>query len=348
MSSTVQDDADAVFAELDMVASLFWRLQESPLWASEGRRLPVSLHEIIGALAQTAFTRFPADPRRWRAGSMMFGLSGAFADPASNETSTAWNYMVSAAESEILASTEASETAVVAAFRSASSHALKGIENENPEVSDAALRRYDELVARLRAPEPAIVGLPMLIAALERQDMRSELLSRLTALVASEDDRVRAFAAGRLLVLKSRDVPADLAFDDINGVPVDLREMRGEVVLVQFWASWCAPCRAEIPRIRSVKDRYAERGLRIVGVSLDKLAEGESLEEARIRITTFMHENGMDWPSHFDGLWWNNACASRFGVRSLPASLLLDRSGRVAVLNPRGDDIAGQVESLLA
>ena len=56
----------------------------------------------------------------------------------------------------------------------------------------------------------------------------------------------------------------------------------------------------------------------------------------------------MDWPSHFDGQWWKNACASRFGVRSLPASLLLDRDGRVAVLNPRGDDIAGQVKSLLA
>ena len=252
-------------------------------------------------------------------------------------------------EAEILGSPFAPEEAVAAAFRHATSRILKALETNDAAIRDAALRAFDELAGRLPfGPKVAIDSFPALIATLERLDMRSELLARLNSMASSGDDRVRTFAEGRLLLLKSWDVPLDFSFDDIAGARIDLREMRGQIVLLQFWASWCAPCREEVPYLRSAYAAYKSRGLHVVGVSLDKLGDGESYDDARSRVMGFMDENGMDWPNHFDGLWWNNAYAKRLGVRSLPASLLLDREGRTVAVNLRGNDIAVQLGRLSA
>ena len=133
----------------------------------------------------------------------------------------------------------------------------------------------------------------------------------------------------------------------MSGAEIDLRALRNKVVLLQFWASWCSPCSAEIPFVRSAHRRFSDSGFQVIGVSLDKLEDGESHEAARLRVKTFMQMNGMDWRSQFDGLGWQNACAKQLGVRSIPASLLLDRAGRVAALNVRGEDIGKEVEHLL-
>ncbi len=148
-------------------------------------------------------------------------------------------------------------------------------------------------------------------------------------------------------MLESRKAPLDMTFKDISGAEIDLRALWNKVVLLQFWASWCSPCRAEIPFVRSAYRRFNDSGFQVVGVSLDKLEDGEVHEAARLRVATFMQENGMDWPSQFDGLGWKNACAKQLGVRSIPASLLLDREGRVAALDVRGEAIATEVEHLL-
>ena len=340
-------DADAVFTQLEAVENLFLRLQRSALWKSEGSRLPAALQDITGALAEAAFTDFPDDQRRWRAGAMLFGLTAAFKDAASGEPSATWGSMMQAAESTILASPQAPDVAAAAAFRYAASRALKDLDASEPEDRHAALLSYDALLTRLARPEYAMDTLPRLVGILEQHNMYSELLPRLQSMASSKDDRVRAFGEGRLLVLESREAPLNITFKDISGAEIDLSAFRNEVVLLQFWASWCSPCRDEIPFVRSAYRRFNNSGFQVVGVSLDKLENGESHEAARLRVEAFMKQNGMDWPSQFDGLGWQNACAKQLGVRSIPASLLLDREGRVAALNVRGEAIAQEVEHLL-
>lgn len=345
-------DTDAVFAELDTVAGAFSRLQHTPVWKTDARRLSIALQDITAALAQAAFAEFPDDERRWRAGSMLFGVPDAFKDAATGNVSDTWSATTLAVEDAILGSPPAPEPAVVSAFRNAAMRVLKDLEASEADETAAALQSFDNLAARVAerpfGPKLASEAQPMLIATLERLDRRTELRTRLDGLAASEDDRVREFAEGRLRVLEARQSPLDLSFQNIAGAPMNLESFRGQVVLLQFWASWCGPCRAEIPHLRTAYDAYRDRGFQIIGLSLDKVAEGETYEGARIRVAAFMQENGMDWPTQFDGLWWNNACAKRFGVRGIPASLLLDRDGRVAALNPRGSEIALKVEQLLA
>ena len=348
MSKPEPSDADAVFNALAAVEGLPRHLLQSPFWQMKGSRLPASLQDVIGALAEAAFTGCPGDERRWHAGAVMLGQTAAFRESASQTAPVAWENRIAAVEAEILASPEASEPAAAAAFRRAAARALSHLETVEPARRDAALRAYDELVALLHSPKPAVDGLPGLVRVLERLDMCSELSRRLRATANSENDRVRAFGSGRLLVLEAQDVPLNLVVDDLTGRSVDLGAMRGMIVLVQFWASWCSPCRAEIPHLRSLRDRYGDRGFRIVGVSLDRLADGESQQEGRARMAAFMQANAMDWPSDFSGLGWDSPSAARLGVRSLPSSLLLNQEGCVAASDLRGEELAARIEQLLA
>jgi len=131
--------------------------------------------------------------------------------------------------------------------------------------------------------------------------------------------------------------PLDLTFTATDGSTVDLASLRGKVVLLDFWATWCPPCRGEVPNVVAAFNKYHAQGFEVVGVSLD---------EDRDALNQFTAANGMTWPQFFDGQGWDNSLAQRFSVRSIPQMWLLDRQGRVVTKNGR-DDLDGQVAALL-
>lgn len=117
--------------------------------------------------------------------------------------------------------------------------------------------------------------------------------------------------------------PVELAFTALDGRPVDLRDYRGKVVLLDFWATWCRPCVAEMPRVQRLYETYQARGFEIVGISLDRRRDEGKLRQ-------FLAERGISWPQHFHGDSTGHPVATRFGVTALPHMLLLDREGRIA------------------
>jgi thiol-disulfide isomerase/thioredoxin len=132
--------------------------------------------------------------------------------------------------------------------------------------------------------------------------------------------------------------PVNLTFPAIDGSTVDLANLRGKVVLLDFWATWCPPCRGEVPTVVSVYNKYHSRGFEIVGISLD---------QSRDSLSQFIADNGMTWPEFFDGQGWGNSLARRFDIRFIPQMWLLDRQGRIITKDGRSD-LDGQVSALLS
>lgn len=130
----------------------------------------------------------------------------------------------------------------------------------------------------------------------------------------------------------------DFALTTIDGDSIRLSDYRGKVVLLDFWATWCGPCRMEMPYVKSAYERYHKRGLEIIGVSLDNTP-------TEVRAYTKM--SGMSWPQILQGRGTMTALKRDYGIRSIPAAFLIDQKGIVAATHPRGDGLLQAIENLL-
>lgn len=126
----------------------------------------------------------------------------------------------------------------------------------------------------------------------------------------------------------------------VDGRTLTSDDVRGKVVLLDFWATWCAPCLEELPRLRRLHDARAADGLAIVGISLDVTD--------RRGFVSWLRRNGVTWPQVHDGRGYNGPLALKYGIEQLPATVLFDRDGRVAARDLRGERLEAAVDALLA
>jgi len=117
-------------------------------------------------------------------------------------------------------------------------------------------------------------------------------------------------------------------------------EFRGRVVLLDFWATWCAPCLEELPRLRRLHETREADGLAIVGVALDATD--------RRALTSWLRRNGVTWPQIHDTRGYDGELAQQFDVDRLPATVLFDRDGRIVARDLRGDRLEAAIDALLA
>jgi len=154
----------------------------------------------------------------------------------------------------------------------------------------------------------------------------------------STRDEVKAAAKALIKKLDSIGKPLAIAFKAVDGRDVDVSKLKGKVVLIDFWATWCGPCVAEIPNVKKTYDDLHPKGFEIVGISFD--ADRAALED-------FVARNKMAWPQFFDGKRWQNKYGQEFGIQSIPAMWLVDKKGNLRDMKARGalDD---KVAKLLA
>jgi thiol-disulfide isomerase/thioredoxin len=159
----------------------------------------------------------------------------------------------------------------------------------------------------------------------------------LTELARSDDSKLAQAAKARLVKAELIGNPLELRFTALDGSAFDLERLRGKVVLVDFWASWCPDCLREFPTVRTVYEKFKDR-LEVVGISLDK-------DQKALR--NFISRKQVPWPQYSDGKGWQNEIATRFGVGSIPELWLIDRDGRVVATSVRIQDLETKVAALV-
>lgn len=137
----------------------------------------------------------------------------------------------------------------------------------------------------------------------------------------------------------------ELKFKDPNGKDVALSSLRGKVVLIDFWASWCGPCRMENPNVVSAYQKFKDakfkgaKGFEIYGVSLDKNADAWKAA---------IQKDQLNWPNVSDLGGWGSVPAQVYQVQSIPANFLLDANGVIVGKNLRGANLHAAIQQLVA
>lgn len=215
-------------------------------------------------------------------------------------------------------------------------------QQERPDFTAADRQAATELARAFVQAYPwhkavASVALPLgeLLAATDQDGAREAF----TVAKHSPDPQTASRAESGLAVLPYRWQPLDWKFTTFDGRPFDLAAWRGKVVVVDFWATWCPPCMQEVPELVALHRRYHERGVEVVGISLDDNAAALKAGLAR---------KGITWPQYFDGGGWDNRISRKFGIASIPTMWVLDREGRVVTTKARAGSLEGYLRPLLA
>jgi peroxiredoxin len=131
----------------------------------------------------------------------------------------------------------------------------------------------------------------------------------------------------------------DFTQPDVNGTPVKLSSLRGKYVLIDFWASWCGPCRMENPSVVKAYNKYKSKNFTILGVSLDR-------PDAKADWLGAIKKDGLTWTQVSDLNFWSNGAAVLYFVQSIPANFLLDPNGKIIAKDLRGTDLDDKLEEL--
>ncbi|SVE59880.1 uncharacterized protein METZ01_LOCUS512734, partial [marine metagenome] len=159
----------------------------------------------------------------------------------------------------------------------------------------------------------------------------------LKQVIANTEGRLAEAAKGKLKNMEALGQPVKMSFDAVDGRKIDLAKLKGKVVLIDFWATWCGPCIAELPNVKKTYTKFHKRGFEIVGISLDSNKD---------KLTNFVEDNEMPWAQHFDGKGWKNKYAVEFGIQGIPAMWLIDKKGDLVDMKARAG-LEAKVEKLL-
>ena len=291
-----------------------------------------ALHEEAGSFASD----FPDDPHRWSA-ELLVLKTVIFPTPIPERRA------VFDQQEKLLATILASPAATAEIKQNAERTLIfEYLDHldlvDTPAQASALEARLTDFIARHPDDSKASALQVRRLDLLEKSDP-AQAAALLATLAASSDPKVADAAHGRQQQKALASATLDWKFTAVDGTPVDLAQWRGKYVLVDFWASWCPDCMREMPDVLRAYRQYHERGLEVVGVSLDHDREA---------MLAFTKKHVMPWPQQFDGQGWDTAYAAKYGVGGIPEMWLLDPSGHVIASGLHGSQLEARLAPLFS
>jgi len=167
-------------------------------------------------------------------------------------------------------------------------------------------------------------------------DTQKRLLDEIVASKVADEETI-ARAKGLLKAIGALGRPLELTYTAIDGRKVDVQKLKGKVVLVDFWATWCPPCMGELPHVVETYGKYHDKGFEIVGISLDK---------SKAALEGVLEKYKMTWPQYFDGQGWGNKFVIEYNISEVPTMWLVDKAGKLRTMKAR-EDLDKQIDDLL-
>ena len=329
--------ADAILKEIDALA-----LPQPDLSRAEDKaylrqfmkqrsEIRIRKAELIGALYRID----PDNPRlvvllpvRWR------WLSGWMAGPDDNVGARD----LTGEQNEVLARSKSDELKREAAYikaRNASDH----LDRVGSAKDDAAkAKAVDEFIASAPEDERGSELLYFLSRSFKDEPARQRALYARIVEEYPESQWAKT-ARESLSRLAAVGKAFDLTFNDaISGAEISMPSLRGKVVVVDFWATWCGPCVAEMPKMKEVYTKYHDKGVEFIGVSLDHSRDEGGFD----KLKAFVAENEIPWPQYYQGDGWESEFSLGLGINSIPTVFLVDQKGKLFSV-----DAGGKLEALI-
>jgi thiol-disulfide isomerase/thioredoxin len=332
-SGTAQSAPDlSQFHSADDLWAHIGQLQKGPANPSASPQDVMDLLRQLTAAASAFQTRYPKDPRRWEAKLIFLQYDSMLASSESRDVDA------DKIESELKTIAAAPDAPV-----QAKSQARINLIGLHARMSDGQSLTPDieqEIVSFIHdfpdEPDDAILQKMRLNSLQNTDPAKAEAFLEL--LLKDPNRAVVEMAQAQSALRDLTKKPIELQFTAMDGSNVDLKQLRGKVVLIDFWATWCAPCMEKVPDLVKLYNSLHGKGLEIIGISLDS---DKSL------VLAVTQSSGMVWPQFFDGKGGDNTIASRYGITTIPRMFLVNKKG--LVVDPDASEpLEDEVQKLLA
>lgn len=336
MAAAPAQDAPAV----DPAATAIWAEHARGMGNRGDGRANVDF-ELVSGKALEFFEKYPAERR---VGGILFNLS-SFGDWLAQEERTAaqspaWRQHLRTVVADALQNKTWPDN-VWAGLNWLALRNEISIQQATGAAPDLpALRARTDAVAARTPDAPYRVFMEQNYLEQLRLHAPDAVLDFLHAIAASDVPDLAKLGAGELAIEDIRRNPMELKFTAVDGTEVDLAQLRGQVVLIDCWATWCLPCIKELPNIKAAVAKWGSKGFTVVGISFDRPADREKLVK-------FIAEHDLDWPHWFHDGGGRNPFGLKYNIRSIPATFLLGRDGRLVTTDTHGAKLDAALEKLL-
>lgn len=295
-------------------------------------RDPVKQAKILAEAKKSFLEKYPKDPLRWKL-RLLDAVAAARSEAEDSEK------QAKAILSEVVKASDATEEVQARANGFLLSFVYGKLQEKKATLDEFR----DSLMAHLKKfpkfEENSFFARWYIEAIVELDEAGAQ--KKLEALSKSEFPALAEVADQQLEKVKTmaelKTKPLDIKFTAVDGQEIDLSKMRGKVVLIDFWATWCGPCMVEVPNVVAAYKKLHPKGFEIIGLSFDQDKE---------KLLSVTKAKEMTWPQYFDGKGWQNKFGQRFGIDSIPTMWLVDKKGMLVSMEARAG-LEEKVEKLL-